>query len=79
MEGRIENLEDFNKFGPDKLETIHNALDGDFTAAERELISIKEKNNVMVQGYIILEGFEDRGRENERRNVHYFVTESNKR
>ena len=35
VEGRIENLEDFNKFGPDKLETIHNALDGDFTATER--------------------------------------------
>lgn len=35
VEGRIENLEDFNKFGPDKLETIHNALDADFTATER--------------------------------------------
>lgn len=29
---RIESLEDFNRFGPAKLEKIHNALDIDFTA-----------------------------------------------
>ena len=32
---RIQSLEDFNKFGPDKLEKIHNSLDIDFTATQR--------------------------------------------
>ena len=40
---RIESLEDFNKFGPDKLQKIHNSLDIDFTATQRQLIDTKNK------------------------------------
>ncbi len=32
VKDRIENLEDFNRFGPDKLDKIHSSLDIDFTA-----------------------------------------------